>query len=205
MNMKGQEQLLGTISAAATHVLSLVTDIASAVKKMEKDVGAKQDDFASFQEKAVSMLKDTQDGLKLFCVLKLSGNWHPIINLRPMNKFVVKQRFKMETVQDVKELLRPGDYGATIDLQDAFYHVSVAERSRRYLRFIVDNTIYEFRALPMGLTCSPRIFTGINRVLGTLFRRRDIRVTFWYSGRTGRTADREYCSPAVPQELGVYD
>ena len=63
-NMKGQEQLLGAIGAAATHVLSLVTDIASAVKKMEKDVGAKQDDLASFQEKAVFMLKDTQDGLK---------------------------------------------------------------------------------------------------------------------------------------------
>ena len=134
---------------------------------------------------------------KLFCVLKSSGNWRPIINLKPMNKFVVKQRFKMETVQDVKELLRPGDYGATVDLQDAFYHISVAERSRRYLRFIVDKTIYEFRALPMGLTCSPRIFTGINRVLDTLFRRRGIRVTFYIDDILVLGKDREDCRQRV--------
>ena len=110
-------------------------------------------------------------------LLQFQQAWDSVLHsgeVRPMNKFVVKQRFMMETVQDVKELLRPGDYGATVDLQDAFYHVSVANRSRRYPRFIMDNTIYKFRVLPMGLTCSPRIFTGINRVLGTLFRRRGI-------------------------------
>ena len=67
---------------------------------------------------------------KLFCVRKQSGSWRPIINLKPMNKFVAKQNFKMETVRDMKQLFRPGDYGTTVDLQDAFYHVIMAQEFR---------------------------------------------------------------------------
>lgn len=41
-----------------------------------------------------------------------------------MFRFVTKRTFKMETVKDVRSMLRPGVWGATIDLQDAYYHIS---------------------------------------------------------------------------------
>ena len=134
---------------------------------------------------------------KMFCVQKPNGKWRPIINLKPMNRFVAKQKFRMETVQDVREMLRPGDFGATIDLQDAYYHVPVAKRSRRYLRFMLDGVVYEYQALPMGLTCSPRVFTGINKVLGTLFRRHGIRVVFYIDDIVVLGVSEEDCRQRV--------
>jgi hypothetical protein len=61
---------------------------------------------------------------RMFCVSKPCGAWRPIINLKPMNKFVVKKRFRLETIQDVKKAMRVGQWAATIDLKDAYYHIS---------------------------------------------------------------------------------
>ena len=49
----------------------------------------------------------------------------------------------------------------------------------------------------MGLTCSPRIFTGINRVLGTLFRRKGIRVVFYIDNILVLGKDMEDCRGKV--------
>ena len=116
---------------------------------------------------------------KMFCVSKANGSWRPIINLCPMNCFVQKEKFKMETMQNVRELLRPGLWGATIDLKDAFYHVGIHRKSRKFLRFLLDGQVYEYMALPMGLTCSPRVFTTLNKKVGVVFRKHGITCVFY--------------------------
>ena len=76
---------------------------------------------------------------KLFCVPKPGvNNWRPVINLKPLNKFIKKENFKMETLKDVRATLKPGDFGATVDLTDAYFHVKIHKKSRRYLRFIFE-------------------------------------------------------------------
>ena len=108
---------------------------------------------------------------KIFCVPKDSGGMRPVINLKPLNKFVVKQTFKMETLKKVRSALRPDMWATTLDLSDAYYHVSIHKRSRRYLRFILEGKIYEFKALPMGLCSSPRIFTRLTKFVSGFCRR----------------------------------
>ena len=44
-------------------------------------------------------------------------------------------RFRMDTVRDVAALLRPGNWAASIDLKDAYFHIPVNRRFRCYLRF----------------------------------------------------------------------
>ena len=79
----------------------------------------------------------------------------------------------MQGTRDVRSALQPGMFGAVIDISDAYYHISVHKKARRYTRFIVDGVVYEYlgrhiinliidfiiSGLPMGLTCSPRVFT----------------------------------------------
>ena len=48
-----------------------------------------------------------------------------ILNLKTSNKFIDYNHFKMETLQNVLELIRTGLYTASIDLKSAFYSVSV--------------------------------------------------------------------------------
>ena len=62
---------------------------------------------------------------KMFCAPKPNKKWRPIINLKPFNKYVLKKNFKMETVRDVRNLLQPGMWAATVDLQDAYYHIGL--------------------------------------------------------------------------------
>ena len=85
----------------------------------------------------------------------------------------------METTKDVRSLLKPGDMGAVVDLTDAYYTVKLNEDSRKYCRFIVDGIIYEYVALPMGLTCSARIFTRAALFMGTRLRLRNVRLVMY--------------------------
>ena len=53
---------------------------------------------------------------RLFLVPKPIG-WRPIINLKKLNaEFLVTPHFRMNTTKDVADLLRPGDWTASIDL-----------------------------------------------------------------------------------------
>ena len=101
---------------------------------------------------------------KLFCLPKPgTATWRVIINLKPLNQYVKKASFRMEGVKDVKNILAPGMFGAIVDLSDAYYHVSLHKKSRKYTRFIFEGVVYEYVALPMGLHCSPRIFTRVTK------------------------------------------
>jgi hypothetical protein len=76
---------------------------------------------------------------------------------------MLRKSFKMEGLEDVKAILRPGCYGAIIDLSDAYYHIKLHHKSRKYTRLIFDGKVMEY-ALPMGLTDSPRIFKRVTNL-----------------------------------------
>ena len=60
----------------------------------------------------------------------------------------------------------------TIDLKDAYYSVPVNEDSRKYLKFLWNSSIYEFKSLPNGYRDAPRLFTKIMKPIafGTLVK-----------------------------------
>ena len=69
--------------------------------------------------------------------------------------------FKMERLTMLRDLLRPGDWMASIDLKDTYLSVAIWEGHRKYLRFMWNSTIYEFQCLPFGLCSAPRVFTKL--------------------------------------------
>ena len=111
---------------------------------------------------------------KLFCVPKPGGKWRMIIDMRGLNSYIVKKSFTMQGTKDVRSILTPGMHGAVIDISDAYYHVSVHRKAEKYCRFILDGVIYEYLGLPMGLSCSPRIFTRISRFACDWLRKRGV-------------------------------
>ena len=64
----------------------------------------------------------------MFCVQK-PGKKQAIINLNPFNVHVSSKSFRMETIKDVKNMIRPGMCGATIDLSDAYCHIGIYRSS----------------------------------------------------------------------------
>lgn len=84
-----------------------------------------------------------------------------ILNLKQFNESVHKIHFKMETLKSAIAIIQPNDYFASIDLKDAYFSVLVNQKDRKYLRFIWEGKHYQFRTLPQGLSCSPRVFTKL--------------------------------------------
>ena len=88
-----------------------------------------------------------------FLVAKDLGGWHPVLNLKAFNCYVLPLHFRMETLstlmdcigeaaqqrRNTSEHLRDSEisetWAAYIDLKDAYFHVPVIPEHMRYHRF----------------------------------------------------------------------
>ena len=110
---------------------------------------------------------------------KTEGEYRIIFDLSELNEFVCKIRFKMDSLSDIMDLIRPGDYFVSIDLSDAYYCIAMHLLSMPYLTFIFLNVYYQFTCLPQGLSSAPRIFTKVMRCVLSYLRCRGIRIAAW--------------------------
>ena len=111
---------------------------------------------------------------RIFLVPKKNGKFRLIIDLSVLNHFVYTQTFKMETQRKVKDAVQLNDWAFSLDLTDAYLHIPIHHRSRKYLRFTLGGRVYQFKALPFGLSTSPFVFTRLMIVIATFLRRRAI-------------------------------
>ena len=96
-----------------------------------------------------------------------------ILDLRGLNSVVKKKGYKMETINTIRQMILKDDWMVSIDIQDAFYHVLIHRKHRKFLTFTAINnlgrkTVYRFRTLPMGLTNSP---WALSRIIGEIIRK----------------------------------
>ena len=103
---------------------------------------------------------------RLFLAPKQNGDWCPVIDLSALNRYLSSPHFRMETARSVMQSLPLGAWCTSIDLKDAFLHVPIARKHRKYLRFRIGDAAFQFRALPFGLTTSPLVFTRIVKTVG---------------------------------------
>ena len=107
---------------------------------------------------------------------KEPGAWRPIINLRPLNRFIRPKKFRMETIKSVIQSLSLPAWASSIDLKDAYLHVPIHPRDFEYLRFFYNGRLFEFTALPFGLSTSPRVFTRIAKTVAAFLRRNGVQI-----------------------------
>ena len=84
----------------------------------------------------------------------------PIINLKPLNQWVVYQHFKMEGIHLVLDMVEPYEYFTKIDLKDAYLTLAIATEHRKYLRFRWGGAHVFQKSQPRILSCrsDSRIF-----------------------------------------------
>ena len=102
----------------------------------------------------------TSDGYisQIFLVPKSDGSWHPVVNLKSLNTWVVPHHFKMESISTVKGLLIRGDWMVKLDLKDAYLFIPIHRSHQKFLRFQRfqwDSREWQFQALPFGLSSAP--------------------------------------------------
>ncbi len=72
--------------------------------------------------------------------------------------------------------IRSKDWFVTIDLKDAYFHVSIRPCHRKFLRFAFGGKAYQYRVLPFGLALSPRTFTKVVDAVLAPLRLQGIRI-----------------------------
>ena len=82
----------------------------------------------------------------------------------------------METVKPVRQAMKLKDWAVFIDLTDAYLHVPIHHQSRKYLRFVYEDQVYHFTALPFGMSLSPLMFLKLMDVIAAFLHQRAISV-----------------------------
>ena len=72
------------------------------------------------------------------------------------------RHFKMESLQNVLELITPGGCMASIDLKDAFHSIPVHKNHQAYLSFYVEKYL-KFVSMSNGHGAAMKIFTKISK------------------------------------------
>ena len=104
----------------------------------------------------------------------------PVINLKPLNRFLVKKPFKVDHLMKVCGLLRKGDWAISIDLTDAYFHVKIRPSHKKYLRFAANGKCYQFTCLPFGPTVAPRVWTKILSAAVEHVRKLGVQITSFF-------------------------
>ncbi|XP_021363608.1 uncharacterized protein LOC110456894 [Mizuhopecten yessoensis] len=71
----------------------------------------------------------------------------------------------METPRGIIASGREGMWATSIDLNNAYFHIPIRKSDRKYLRFSCEGKIFQFRAMPFGLTTAPMVFTKLLQVV----------------------------------------
>ena len=116
---------------------------------------------------------------QIFLVPKPHGGWRPVVNLKPLNKYLVVEHFKMENLNMVTDSIQQGWWMAKLDLKDAYLTVKVSEQDKKYLQFEWKGKYYQFRSLPFGLATAPFVFTKLTKPVVAHLRVRGMSVIIY--------------------------
>jgi hypothetical protein len=103
-------------------------------------------------------LTDKKDGTKRFCV-----------DYRKLNEVTVKDAYPLPRVDDIFSQLRGATVFSTLDLEQGYHQIELAEEDKEKTAFNSFLGLYEFNVLPFGLSNGPATFQRtMERVLREL-------------------------------------
>ena len=91
---------------------------------------------------------------------KSSGGFRLIVDLRPLNEFLPQQHFTCTGVPHLLPHLRQGQWGARLDLANAYLHFRLSKHLNKFCCTEVGGKTWQLTALPFGLSIAPKTFTS---------------------------------------------
>ena len=133
------------------------------------------------EKQAITVVQPGQEGFisQIFLVPKKDGGYRSVINLKALNRFIAEEHFKMEGFHMVKDLVKPHDWLAKIDLKDAYFLVPMDPNHYQFLQFQWKGVTNQFQCLPFGLSCAPRTFTKLMKPMVGFLRERGVQLIIY--------------------------
>ena len=159
---------------------------------------------SSFVSKAVNELLHANLIEEIFCVpdiinllsvsTRSSGKQRLISDLRHVNTFIFKQKFKCEDLSVAVQIFDKGFRLFKFDLKSGYHHIEIFPAHRKFLTFAWDFgtgsfRYFQFCVLPFGLSSAPFIFTKMFKPLLKSWRSRGIPIAIFLDDGLGGGAD----------------
>ena len=78
--------------------------------------------------------------------------------------------------ETIRLSLQKGELITSLDFSDAYFHIPISPRSRKYLRFHFNGQTYQFTVLPFGLSTVPLEFTKVVKEVKLMAQSQGIRI-----------------------------
>ncbi|XP_058817423.1 uncharacterized protein K02A2.6-like [Topomyia yanbarensis] len=83
-------------------------------------------------------------------VIKDSGDIRLCIDMRQVNKAILRETYPLPTIEDIRWKLNGAMYFSRLDIKDAFYQLELD-----------DESLFRYKRLVFGISCAPEIFRKI--------------------------------------------
>ena len=112
---------------------------------------------------------------RAFVVRQSNGKRRLVIDLRHLNSFCPPASCRFEALTMLRRLARKGAWMVSLDITDAYHHLSIHEEDQRYFTFALElspgETVYlSSSALNFGWSHSPLVFTQLMRPVTAALR-----------------------------------
>ena len=108
------------------------------------------------------------------------GKKRLVLNLRYLNQFLLKDKFKYEDLRLAMLMVGKNDFMISFDLKSEYHHVDIHKEHWKYLGFAWNNgpivQYYVFCVLPFGLATACYFFTKLMRPLVKYWRGPGLRI-----------------------------
>ena len=115
----------------------------------------------------------------------------PVIDLSILNTFLLVPHFKMETNRSIRSCIHAGMWTTSLDLMDAYFHIPIAPPFRKFLRFVWDNTVYQFRTPPFGISMAPLVFTRVFQAVIAHLHTLSIQIHYYLDDSLNKDFDQQ--------------
>ena len=159
---------------------------------------------SSLVSQAVNELLHANLVEEIFCVpgtvnplsvsTRRSGKHRLILDLRHVNSFIFKQRFKCEDLSVAIQIFDQGFNLFKFDLKSGYHHIEIFPAHRKFLSFAWDFgtgslRYFQFCVLPFGLPSAPFIFAKMFKPLLKSWRNRGIPIAIFLDDGLGGGTD----------------
>ena len=120
----------------------------------------------------------------LLVVTNRSDKQRLVINLRYVNRFLWKKKFKYEDMRIALTYFDKGHYINTFDLKSGYHHIDIHKDFQKYLGLQWERQYFVFTFLPFGLATACYVFTKVLQPLVKFWRSKGLRTVLYIDDGT---------------------
>ena len=91
------------------------------------------------------------------------------------------------------DLLLEGDFMNSVDLQDAYFSVSIHKEDKKYLKFSWNGVLYKFVCICFGIKSAPFLFTKLLKPLYARFRQQKMHYFYYINDSLNMDKEKAVC------------